>query len=262
MWKRFPITAVSASLMMVPLSLAAQTPVQQERERQEQQRVEERRDEAKVIRADRLIGQAVRDRQDERIGRIDDLALNVQKGKIAYAVISYGGLFGIGAEHVAKPWDQIQPDPARGVVRLDATRQDLETAEKFDPRTPWPAEVPAPGDRPVATTGPEAERHVLSMNRLIGMDVQNAQGERLGHIDDLAIKRDGALSYAVIARGGFLGFGHEFVAVPFDRFEIDARQERVMLNVTREQLDAARTFPEREPWPETVDWPFEGAAPR
>jgi sporulation protein YlmC with PRC-barrel domain len=256
MLKHCLTTAVSTSLLLLPLSLAGQTtPAQQERE-QDQQVVQERKQDTSVIRADRLIGQAVRDRQDERIGRIDDLALNVSEGRIAYAVISHGGLFGIGADHVAKPWEQIQPDPARGTVRLDATRQDLEQAHQINPREPWPAQLPGPDDQPVATTGPEAQQHILSMNRLIGMDVQNAQGEQLGRIDDLAIKRDGKLSYAVVTRGGFLGFGHEYVAIPFEKLEIDPRREQVRMDVTREQFEAAHTFPEREPWPETVESPF------
>jgi sporulation protein YlmC with PRC-barrel domain len=279
--------AVAGLLMLSPALVAAQEPAAQQPQQQEQprpqpqpqpqqdpraeqpraeppraeqQRAEERRQNGDmVIRADRLIGQAVRDRGDDRLGRIDDLALDTKDKKIAYAVIARGGLFGIGAEQVALSWDQLRPDTAERVVRVEAPA--VQQATRIDTRTAWPTQVGRPGEapaeQPVGTAGREDEQmRILSVSRVIGMDVRNQQGERLGQIDDIALERDGSIAYAVVAHGGFLGMGHNYVAIPWDRMNLDPRQEQVTLNVTQQQLEGARQFKYEDRWPGRVDWPF------
>lgn len=266
------IAPALAALLVLPPAVAAQSqagePPRQEpraeqpradQPRAEQQRAADRQaHDQKVIRADRLIGQAVHDRGDERLGRIDDLALHMDDKKIAYAVISRGGLFGIGAEDVAVSWDQLKPDTAERVVRVEA--RTVEQARRIDTRTAWPTDIartePA-AEQPVGTAGRDAEPgQILSVNRILGMDVRNQQGERLGQIDDVALNRDGSIAYAVIAHGGFLGMGHNYVAVPWDRVNLDRQREQITLNVTQQQLENARAFEDRDRWPDRVDWPF------
>lgn len=271
--------AVAGLLMLSPAFVVAQEPTApppQQEPRAEQPRAEEpraeqpaeqrREGEEMVIRADRLIGQAVRDRADERLGRIDDLALHVNDNRIAYAVVARGGLFGIGAEQLAVSWDQLRPDTVERVVRLDAAA--LQQAARIDTRTAWPTDIgrpaEAPAEQPVGTAGRDepgdaprdVQMQILSVSRIIGMDVRNQQGERLGEIDDIALERDGSIAYAVIAHGGFLGMGHTYVAVPWDRVNLDTQREQVMLNVTQQQLEGARQFEHAERWPTRVDWPF------
>jgi sporulation protein YlmC with PRC-barrel domain len=260
------IAPALAGLLVLPPVAAAQAQTGQpqrppDQPRMEQPRADERQEHAEhaVIRADRLIGQAVRDRADERLGRIDDLALNVADNKIAYAVISRGGLFGIGAEEVAVSWDELRPDMAERVVRAEA--QAVQQARRIDTRTAWPTEIVRPGEpaaeQPVGTAGRDEQvRRIVSVSRIIGMDVRNQLGERLGQVDDIALERDGSVAYAVIAHGGFLGIGHNYVAVPWDRLNLDREREQVMLNVTQQQLEGARQFEHGQRWPERVDWPF------
>jgi sporulation protein YlmC with PRC-barrel domain len=265
------IAPALAGVLMLSPSVAAQAPTGQPQRPPDQPRVEgprteeprtearERDQEHAVIRADRLIGQAVRDRADERLGRIDDLALNVADNKIAYAVISRGGLFGIGAEEVAVSWDELRPDMAERVVRAEG--QAVQQARRIDTRTAWPTEVGRPGEpaaeQPVGTAGRDDQvREIVGVSRIIGMDVRNQQGERLGQVDDIALQRDGSIAYAVIAHGGFLGMGHNYVAVPWDRLNLDREREQVMLNVTQQQLEGARQFEHGERWPARADWPF------
>jgi sporulation protein YlmC with PRC-barrel domain len=263
------------ALLVVPPAVAAQSQTgvpprddqpraeqpRAEQPRADQARTDERRQEheQKVIRADRLIGQAVHDRGDERVGRINDLAFHVNDKKVTYAVISRGGLFGIGAEDVAVAWDQLRPDMAERVVRADA--QTVQQARRIDTRTAWPTDITRAGEpaaeQPVGTAGRDADAgHIVSMSRIIGMDVRNQQGERLGQIDDIALNPDGSIAYAVVAHGGFLGMGHNYVAVPWDRMTFDRQQERITLDVTQQQLENARSFEYRDRWPDRVDWPF------
>jgi sporulation protein YlmC with PRC-barrel domain len=258
-WTHCLAPALAFALVVPGASALAQTgqpqPRPQEQPRQEP-RMDQRTDEQAqhdIIRADRIIGQTVRDRQDQRLGRINDLALDIQEKRIAYAVVTRGGLWGIGGEDVAVPWQQIQPDPAARVVRLQD--QQLEQARRIETGQAWPARI---GEGPVGTAGAAPEHRVLPMSNVVGMDVHNKQGERLGRIDEVVIQRDGSLSYAVIAHGGFLGMGDNFVAVPWDRLTLDAQRQAAVLDVNREQLDGAKRFEQRERWPTRVDWPFGG----
>ena len=62
-------------------------------------------------RASKLIGAAVYDGQNQKIGTVDDLIMSGQD-KIAVAVVSVGGFLGIGSKLVAVQYDQLHYDPA------------------------------------------------------------------------------------------------------------------------------------------------------
>ena len=68
----------------------------------------------------------------------------------------------------------------------------------------------------------------LQASKLIGMDVRNSQGEKIGTIDDLIIMPK-AHVFAVLQVGGFLGLGGHLVAVPFDGLAITAGGSRASL---------------------------------
>jgi hypothetical protein len=59
------------------------------------------------LRASKLIGSAVFNDQNEKIGSVDDLILT-RDNKVALAVISVGGFLGIGNKLVAVPFDQLR----------------------------------------------------------------------------------------------------------------------------------------------------------
>ncbi len=52
-------------------------------------------------------------------------------------------------------------------------------------------------------------------SKLIGLNVYNAQNEKIGSIKDLMVDKSGNISSAVIGVGGFLGMGERDVAVKF-----------------------------------------------
>ncbi|CAN5484756.1 MAG: PRC-barrel domain-containing protein [Acidobacteria bacterium] len=236
-----------------------QQQTQQQQQTQDPQRPDARVDQQRtgqyeVVRADRIIGQTIRDRNDQRLGRIDDLAINTEDKKVAYAVVTRGGMWGIGGERVALAWDEVRPDHEARVVRLDEQR--LQQARRIETGQTWPVNI---GDGPVGTAGAAPEHRVLPMSNIIGMDVHNKQGESLGRIDDVVLNRDGSLNYAVIAHGGFLGIGDNYIAVPWDRLTLDAQRQGAVMDVTRDQLDRTERFEYRDgAWPNRVNWPFGG----
>jgi sporulation protein YlmC with PRC-barrel domain len=90
-----------------------------------------------VLAATTLTGDRVRNTAGEYLGRIEEVMLDIPTGRIAYAVLSFGGFLGIGDKLFAVPWKALQIDTAEHEFILDIPRQTLETAPGFD-KNNWP----------------------------------------------------------------------------------------------------------------------------
>ena len=76
----------------------------------------------------RVEGTPVYSRSDERLGSIHSLMIEKRSGKVAYAVLSFGGIFGLG-EHVHPvPWEVLNYDVGLDAYVVDLTREELEKA--------------------------------------------------------------------------------------------------------------------------------------
>jgi hypothetical protein len=60
-----------------------------------------------LIASDRIEGTAVKRPTGDKIGRIERLMLDKVSGKVAYAILSFGGFLGIGDKHVPVPWTSL-----------------------------------------------------------------------------------------------------------------------------------------------------------
>lgn len=99
----------------------------------------------------------------------------------------------------------------------------------------------------------EHPRSVLSASTLEGDDVVNAAGEDLGRIEEIMLDvSSGRIAYAVLSFGGFLGLGDKLFAIPWEAFQVDQENERLILNVDREALKNAPGF-DKDHWPEFTD---------
>jgi sporulation protein YlmC with PRC-barrel domain len=87
--------------------------------------------------ADTLIGDHVHNLQDEHIGEIKEIMLDMRTGKIAYAVMSYGGVFTIGEKLFAVPWEALTLDTRNKRFTLNIDKERIEHAPGFDPDD-WP----------------------------------------------------------------------------------------------------------------------------
>jgi sporulation protein YlmC with PRC-barrel domain len=67
-----------------------------------------------LVASDRVEGTAVYDAQGKRIGKIEYLVIDKAGGRIAYAVLSFGGFLGIGASHYPIPWPMLSYDETLG----------------------------------------------------------------------------------------------------------------------------------------------------
>ena len=91
---------------------------------------------------------------------------------------------------------------------------------------------------------------VLKASSLIGKRVQSTEGKKLGEIKDLVIDPlDGAVQYAVLDFGGFLGLGDKYFAVPWEALQLTGDQKAVVLDVSKKDLKQAPGF-DKHNWPD------------
>ena len=77
--------------------------------------------------------------------------------------------------------------------------------------------------------------------QILGKDVYNDAGEKIGDINDLIVAPSRAVSYAIVGVGGFLGMGEHNVAVPVSKFK-QQMGKIVLSGATKEALKAAPKF--------------------
>jgi sporulation protein YlmC with PRC-barrel domain len=90
-----------------------------------------------VLSASSLESDKVVNRRGEDLGKVEELMLDVNSGRIVYAVLSFGGILGIGDKLFAIPWDAMQLDTEHKRFILDMDKQMLEDAPGFD-KDHWP----------------------------------------------------------------------------------------------------------------------------
>jgi sporulation protein YlmC with PRC-barrel domain len=73
----------------------------------------------------------------ENLGHVEDLMIDLDRGCIAYAVLSFGGVLGIGDKLFAVPWSSLKLDTTEKQFILDVPRERLENAPGFD-KDNWP----------------------------------------------------------------------------------------------------------------------------
>lgn len=91
----------------------------------------------KVNKASDLVGMDVRNHQDEKLGDIKDIVLDLESGKVAYVVLSVGGFLGIGDKLIAIPPSAFKKTLTNDGLLLDADRVRIESAPGFV-QTSWP----------------------------------------------------------------------------------------------------------------------------
>ncbi|MHB8454958.1 MAG: PRC-barrel domain-containing protein [Acidiferrobacterales bacterium] len=87
--------------------------------------------------ADTLIGTDVYNQQSEILGDIKEIILNLNSGRINYAVLSFGGFLGMGEKLFAVPWSALKLDSKNKYFVLNVDKEHLKSAPGFD-KDHWP----------------------------------------------------------------------------------------------------------------------------
>ena len=84
---------------------------------------------------------------------------------------------------------------------------------------------------------------LIFAGKVNGTPVFNATGDRIGHIEDIAIdKASGQVAYAILAVGGFLGAGTRRYPLPWRVLTYDTSRNSYVTSIDKERLDQAPSF--------------------
>jgi sporulation protein YlmC with PRC-barrel domain len=91
----------------------------------------------RLMGADTLIGDHIHNMQDEHLGTVKEIMLDMQSGRVAYVVMASGGVLTIGEKLFAIPWEALALDTANHQLRLNIDKDRIENAPGFD-KDRWP----------------------------------------------------------------------------------------------------------------------------
>lgn len=91
----------------------------------------------RVLTASTLKGDSVRNSAGEDLGKVDEIVIDIPTGRVAYAVLSFGGFMRMGNKLFTVPWDALKVDEDRKCFILDVEKSRLENAPGFD-KDNWP----------------------------------------------------------------------------------------------------------------------------
>jgi len=215
--------------------------------------------------ASKVIGTEVKNEQGERLGKVKDLAVDLENGRIVEVILAAGGHLGIGEEIVAVPPSLFRPDESDKTLRLDASPDKLKTAPRFD-YSKWEMSVENGnvqaayqhfGTEAYFGTDQNAPRHskyqrlgyVTRASTLLGAAARNQQDEKLGKVENLMLDLPaGRIAEVIIGTGGFLGLDEEYSVIAPTALHFDPERKTVRLDTTKESLLGAPHF-------RSSDWP-------
>src|SRR4029450_6274599 len=86
----------------------------------------------RVMSASSLSGDRVKNSAGEDLGKVKEVMIDVRGGRIAYAVLSFGGVLGLGDKLFAVPFNALMLDEDEKEFILNADKATLENAPGFD----------------------------------------------------------------------------------------------------------------------------------
>src|ERR687888_830426 len=95
------------------------------------------RETASLIGSDKVEGTAVYRSNGEKIGQIERVMIDKVTGKVAYAVMSFGGFLGLGEDYYPVPWSLLTYNERLGGYEVDITHEQLRAAPKYGRNAAW-----------------------------------------------------------------------------------------------------------------------------
>ncbi|CAN7154082.1 PRC-barrel domain containing protein [Agrobacterium tumefaciens] len=89
------------------------------------------KDTPSLIASDKVEGTRVYGADSKHIGSIQRIILEKRGGRVAYAVLSFGGFLGIGDDYYPLPWEKLHYDEELDGYRIDLTKEEIENAPHF-----------------------------------------------------------------------------------------------------------------------------------
>src|SRR5207244_1689566 len=97
----------------------------------------EKRETYELIGSDKVEGTNVYRSNGEKIGQIERVMLGKKSGKVAYAVMSFGGFLGLGHDHYPIPWSRLTYSERLGGYEVNISDKELKGAPKYSSSADW-----------------------------------------------------------------------------------------------------------------------------
>ena len=98
---------------------------------------DQRRETVSLIGSDKVEGTSVYGSDNQKIGKIERVMIDKISGKVAYAVLSFGGFMGMGEDYYPLPWANLTYDTSLGGYKVGITENQLKGAPKYTKSTSW-----------------------------------------------------------------------------------------------------------------------------
>ena len=236
----------AAALILAASTAGAQVPTRTERA-EEFSRSVSYHDylKGKDVRSSELVGERVHSSTGETLGEIKELVIPVNRDRML-VILSVGGLGDIRDKLVALPYDDLRVSADGDHFYFDRTEEQLKAAPEFS----YEAQVATARtdtDRPrtTAPTANPAKAENLALDAfdyrasdLIGATVLDDRGEHVAKVDDIVVSTEDNKLHAVLAVGGFVGFGAKLISMPLADLQITSADDnpQVRIKMTGEQL--------------------------
>jgi sporulation protein YlmC with PRC-barrel domain len=102
------------------------------------------------VKASNIIGTSVVNPKGSSLGDIKEVVIDPRTGKVAYAVVSFGGFLSMGEKLFAIPFSAFKYNMTKNEYVLDVSKEKLEAAPGFDPDH-WPSMTEEKWNRDVYT---------------------------------------------------------------------------------------------------------------
>jgi len=210
------------------------------------------------LRASELVGERVQNANGDTLGEIEELVMPTGAENDIRVILSVGGLLDVGDKLVAVPYDDLRVSPDGDTFYIDRSEAQLKAAPEFKydaqadagrttQQTPTAA-ARTTTDRPrtnVPTALTPAKTNLAldvfdhRASDIIGATVLDDRGESVAKIDDIVVSIDDHKLHAVLAFGGFAGFGEKLITLPMDGLQISSSDgdAKVRIPMTGEQLE-------------------------
>ncbi len=196
-----------------------------------------------------IIGARVNNYQNAELGRVDDLLVDLESGRIAKVIVSTRRPGGVAPALTAVAPGAMYRDPVLRVIQLDAEPGKFEEGPSFD-FSRWSES----GDtNRIGTVEPSEERFVNRIRKvstLLGRPVANLEAQILGKIDNLVVDlRAGRIVAVILSAGGFITAGDLLNAVPPTALRFSPDGTVLTLDASKKAFDSGPSFRASQ-WPD------------
>lgn len=214
----------------------------------------------KIERANKLIGKSVLTSDRQKAGKISNAVVDIETGRILYAVVSVGGVAGVGGTDVAVAPGAFSAETPDSVL-VNADKQKLQNAPQFTSDVSKPDQLGQAsfvdkvyqhfgqaswwqGGSKAANEGSFNNAHKVS--DLGGMKVLDVNNQAIAKVKNTMLDlHGGRVAYVVISPDSSLKLGgNNYYALPPNALTLSSDKQNLVTGITREKFASAPHFDE------------------